>query len=56
MAETIRGKLAEVGNADAETATKVGNKISEKAEQATNWASEKLHQGQLRVDEAAGKG
>ena len=34
MADTIRGKLTEAGNAVKETAKKVGNRIGEKAEEA----------------------
>jgi gas vesicle protein len=55
MADTIRGKLAEAGNAVSETAKKVGNRISEKAEEARDRAKEKLHKAQNRAEEAAEK-
>jgi ABC-type Zn uptake system ZnuABC Zn-binding protein ZnuA len=55
MADTIRGKLAEAGNAISETAQKVGNKISEKAEEAKDWAKEKANKARNRADEASEK-
>jgi len=52
VADTIRGTLAEAGNAVAETATKVGNRIGEKAEEVKDWAKEKANKSQNRADEA----
>jgi hypothetical protein len=43
MADTIRGKLTEAGNAISEAAKKVGNRISEKAEEVKDWAKEKAN-------------
>jgi gas vesicle protein len=53
MADTIKGKMKEAGNAIGEAAKKVGNRVSEKAEQVKDWAKEKSHQAQNRADEAA---
>jgi ElaB/YqjD/DUF883 family membrane-anchored ribosome-binding protein len=52
MADTIRGKIVEAGNAVGEAANKVGHKIGEKAEELKDAAKEKLHKAQNRVDEA----
>jgi hypothetical protein len=55
MADTIRGKLTEAGNAISETAQKVGNRIGEKAEQAKDWTKEKVNKARNRADEASEK-
>lgn len=55
MAESIKNKVEDAGNAIAETATHVGHKISEKAEEVTDWAKEKAHQVGHRVGEATQK-
>ncbi|WP_439621082.1 hypothetical protein [Gemmata sp.] len=55
MADTIKGKLTEAGNAISETASKVGNRIAEKAEEVKDWGKQKLNQAGNRVDEATEK-
>ena len=55
MADTIKGKLKEAGDAISETASKVGHKVSENAEAAKDWVKEKLHKADNRAEEAADK-
>jgi hypothetical protein len=52
MADTIRGKVAEAGNAVKEAAGNAGHKVAEKYEELKDAAKEKLHKAQNRVDEA----
>ena len=53
MADTVRGKVAEAGNAVAEAAQKAGNRIAEGAAATKDWATRKLEKAQHRVEEKA---
>ena len=56
MADSIKGKVEELGHSAAETAKKVGHKVSEGATQAKDWAKETAQKVAHRAEEAAQKG
>jgi hypothetical protein len=55
MADTMKDKLKDAGNAISETATKVGHSVSESAEAAMDWTKEKMHQAGNKAEELGEK-